>query len=123
MTTRSDMALALKWVREIGMCNAPFHVAAIEEAIAAYDPERAGAFSGKLSGREQPGDGCCAMTPTTHEQREDDALADTQRVIIEAAEQRGYERGKAEWRQQVKDAWDNLSIGKVDKPKDTGRFA
>ncbi len=59
----------------------------------------------------------------TRERREDDALADTQRAIIEAAEQRGYERGKAEWRQQVKDAWDNLSVEKVDKPKDTGRFA
>ena len=59
----------------------------------------------------------------TREQREGDALADTQRAIIEAAEQRGYERGKAEWRQQVKDAWDNLSVEKVEKPKDTGRFA
>jgi len=110
-----DMARALEWVREVAKYpgNRPTEIlAAIEEAIAAYDPERAGAQSGRA-----------VMAALTREQREDDALADTQRAIIEAAEQRGYERGKAEWRQQVKDAWDNLSIGKVDKPKDTGRFA
>ncbi len=50
-----DMALALEWVRDVaGACSDEERAAldCIEEAIAAYDPEHVGAFSGKLSGRE-----------------------------------------------------------------------
>ena len=54
-----DMARALEWVREVAKYpgNRPTEIlAAIEEAIAAYDPERAGARSGKVT-TLQPGDG------------------------------------------------------------------
>ena len=47
-----DMARALEWLRGFGWVVPDTVKSAIEEAIAAYDPERAGAFSGKLSGRE-----------------------------------------------------------------------
>ena len=51
-----DMARALEWVRAMVGDNAGsrMHLPAIEEAIATYDPERAGAFSGTTP---QPGDG------------------------------------------------------------------
>ena len=69
-----DMARALEWLRGFGWVVPDTVKSAIEEAIAAYDPERSGAYSGKLSGREavatvkhgtklyitpQPGDGVC----------------------------------------------------------------
>ena len=54
-----DMARALEWVREVAKYpgNRPTEILSdIEEAIAAYDPERAGARSGKAT-TPQPGDG------------------------------------------------------------------
>ncbi|WP_323016389.1 hypothetical protein [Castellaniella sp.] len=43
-------------------------------------------------------------TPSAQDREDDEALADTQRAIIEAAEQRGYERAIAECTQDREDA-------------------
>ena len=51
-----DMARALEWLRGFGWVVPDTVKSAIEEAIAAYDPERAGARSGKVT-TLQPGDG------------------------------------------------------------------